>query len=144
MEQCGAGLSDCLGAMWHRIERISLYFTITDLLTNFSQQSPLCDADSSPANPEIPSTVCNQKVRYLVHNSPPLFPVLSQINTIQAPSSHSVSVRAICRHLPFYVLVFQAVFFIPIFQPNPFTHFTPSLPHDQPILPYVTLYTQYV
>jgi len=46
---------------------------------NFIQQSPSWEADSSSAGQEIPHILFNLKVRYLVHNSPPLFFNVTQV-----------------------------------------------------------------
>jgi hypothetical protein len=48
------------------------------LLTYSMEQSPSWEANRFSANQEIPSILCNPKVHYRVHNSPPPVTILSQ------------------------------------------------------------------
>jgi len=54
------------------------------LLINSMQQCYSWKANNSSSGQEVPSTLWNQKVHYLVHNSPPPLPILSQNNSIHA------------------------------------------------------------
>jgi len=46
------------------------------------EQSPSCNANSHSAGPEILHILWNARINYRIHKSPPLVPVLSQMNPI--------------------------------------------------------------
>jgi hypothetical protein len=52
------------------------------------EQSPSCEANRSSATQENPRILWNLKVRNRIHNSPPPFYVLSQVDPVHASQSH--------------------------------------------------------
>jgi hypothetical protein len=87
----------------HPVHNFSPYFpNITDWLTDPMQQNSSWEADSHSANQEIPGIIRSPTVHYRVHNSPPLVPMLCQMNPIHNfplyfPNIHSDIICISCR-----------------------------------------------
>jgi hypothetical protein len=54
--------------------------------------SGILEANKFSASQEIPHTLCNPKVHYCTHISPPTVPILCQINRVHGPSSHFLKI----------------------------------------------------
>ena len=52
------------------------------------QHSPSWEANRFAASQEIPHILWNPKVHYPIHKCPPPVPILSQLDSIQTPTSH--------------------------------------------------------
>jgi hypothetical protein len=67
--------------------------TVTIVDPNSTELSPSHKAASCAATQELPSILRNLKVRYRVHKSPSLVPVLSQINSVHITPSYLSKIR---------------------------------------------------
>jgi len=68
-------------------------YLLTYLLTDTMQQGPSWEANRYSASQEIPRILWNPKVYYRIHKCPPPVPILSQINPVQAPTTHFLKIH---------------------------------------------------
>jgi len=74
-------------------ERCACTYLLTCLLTYSKKQSPSWETNRFSASQEIPRILWNRNVRYCIHKCPPRFPILSQLDTVRAPTSHFLEIR---------------------------------------------------
>jgi hypothetical protein len=73
---------------------------VTVKQTNFMELRPSCEAASCAAIQELPSILWNPKVHYRVHKSPPMVPILSQIDRIHNIQSYLSKIHFNIAHPP--------------------------------------------
>jgi hypothetical protein len=77
----------------------------TNQPTNYMVLRPSREATNCAATEEFPNTSWNPKVHYCVHNTPPLVPILSQINPVHTTPFYLSNIHFNINHQPTFVLV---------------------------------------
>ena len=70
-----------------------LTYILTYLFTHSMEQSTSWKANRFLASQEIPYILWNPRVHYHTHNSPPVVPILSQLEPVHAPTSHFLKIH---------------------------------------------------
>jgi hypothetical protein len=90
---CQYYFSDALYICTHLY--LFLTYLLTYVINYYMEQGHSGKANQFPTSQEIPRTLWNTKVHYLIHKCPSLVPVLIVINPIHAPIPLSTSWRSI-------------------------------------------------
>jgi hypothetical protein len=136
-------LRPCYGRTYpvQGINFIHLPTSVPVSFKNSMQQSSYSEADSLSATQQIPRLLWNTKFHYHIHNSPPLVPILRQMNSVHTfppyfPKVHSyisfpstISSSVWC--LPFRFLDKNFVCISPLFHAGYMPHLShmPSIDH---------------
>jgi hypothetical protein len=93
------------------------------LIYLLKELSPSKEAANCAATQELPSILRNPKIHYRVHKSPPLVPILSQVDPVRTISSYLSKINFNIAHpLTTHVLVFLVISFLLAFAPISYMH----------------------
>ena len=85
--------ADVTDSNWERHHKNTLQNLFTYLLTHSLQQSPSWETNRSSFSQEIPRILWNPKVHYHIHKCPPSVPILSHLDPVHTPTSHSLKIH---------------------------------------------------